>query len=327
MANFLTAMKELAHAHKHTIVLPEGADPRVVDAAGVLAEENLADVIVIGDPNVIEEKGFTVVNNLISDKRDLYAEKLVELRGDKGLTLEGAYDLLNEPLYYGVMMVKMGDADGMVAGASHSTPDVIRPALQVLKTAPNSKLVSSFFVMDVPDCEYGKDGTFIYADCGLVEDPSAEQLAYIALESANSWRALIDDDPRVAMLSYSTMGSAKSHLTQKVIEATALAKELEPDLMLDGELQVDAAIVPSIGSMKCKDSPLKGTANVLIFPDLNSGNIAYKLTQRLAKADAFGPILQGLAAPVNDLSRGCSVDDIVGVTLITIAQAYYSETH
>jgi len=222
------------------------------------------------------------------------------------------------------MMVKKGEADGMVAGAINSTANTLRPALQILKTAPNTKLVSSFFIMVVPDCEFGSNGTFLFSDCGLVENPSADDLSEIAIASAKSFENLVGVEPKVAMLSYSSYGSAKSDLTEKVVEATRLAKEKAPGLMLDGELQADAALVPSVGASKAKGSPVAGQANVLIFPDLNSGNISYKLVQRLAKAEAYGPILQGIAKPVNDLSRGCSAEDIVGVITITAVQAQRS---
>jgi len=228
---------------------------------------------------------------------------------------------MKNPLYWGVMMVKKGEADGMVAGAINSTANTLRPALQILKTAPGTKLVSAFFIMVVPDCEYGQDGVFLYADSGLVENPNADELSEIAISSAKTFKKLVEAEPRVAMLSYSSYGSAKSELTEKVIEATRLAKEKAPDILLDGELQVDAAIIPEVAKSKAPGSPLQGMANTLIFPDLNSGNIAYKLTQRLAKAEAYGPVTQGIAKPVNDLSRGCSAEDIVGVVAITCVQA------
>ena len=229
--------------------------------------------------------------------------------------------LLNQYLYYGVMMVKMGDADGMVSGACHSTADTLRPCLQILKTKPGTKLVSAFFVMDVPNCEYGEDGVFVFGDCGLNQNPTAEELAAIAESSAESFKLLVGKEPKVAMLSHSSMGSAKHADVDKVVEATRIAKEANPDLALDGELQLDAAIVPSVGSSKAPDSKVAGQANVLIFPDLDAGNIGYKLVQRLAKAEAYGPMTQGIAAPVNDLSRGCSAEDIVGVVAITAVQA------
>ena len=229
--------------------------------------------------------------------------------------------LLSDNLFFGVMMVKSGDADGMVAGACHSTADTLRPCLQILKTKPGTKLVSAFFLMVVPDCEYGANGTFIFADSGLEQNPDPEKLAAIAYSSAESFELLVQQPAKVAMLSHSTMGSAKHADVDKVVEATRIAKELRPDLMLDGEMQLDAAIVPSVGSSKAPNSPVAGKANVLVFPDLDAGNIGYKLAQRLAKAEAYGPVTQGIAAPVNDLSRGCSADDIVGVAAITAVQA------
>ena len=274
-----------------------------------------------GDLDISKAK---IVDPETSPDFNRYAEALYEIRKDKGMTPEKAREILKDELYWGVMMVKMGDADGMVAGAIHSTAETLRPALQILKTAPGTKLVSAFFVMVVPDCEYGSNGTFIYADSGLVENPDAEQLSEIAVSSAKTFRNLIQDEPVVAMLSYSTYGSADSELVRKVREATKLAKEKAPDLLIDGELQADAALVPSVGQFKAKGSPVAGKANVLIFPDLNCGNIAYKLTQRLAKAEAYGPITQGIAKPVNDLSRGCSAEDIVGVVAITAVQAQMS---
>jgi phosphate acetyltransferase len=247
---------------------------------------------------------------------------LVELRKNKGMTSEKARELLTEqPLYFGVTMVKAGDADGMVAGAVNSTADVLRSALQIIKTAPGTKLVSAFFLMVVPNCEYGANGTFIFADSGLVQNPSAEELAEIAASSAMSFELLVEKEPVVGMLSHSTKGSAAHPDVDKVVEATRIAKEAYPDIKLDGELQLDAAIVPSVGASKAPESSVAGYANVLVFPDLDAGNIGYKIVQRLAKAEAYGPITQGLARPVNDLSRGCTADDIVGVVAITAVQA------
>jgi phosphate acetyltransferase len=243
------------------------------------------------------------------------------MRKAKGMTLEKARETMLDPLFFGVMMVKQNLADGMVAGAINSTSNTLRPALQILKTAPGTKLVSAFFMMIVPECDFGANGTFLFADSGLMEDPNADQLSEIAISSAKSFRQLTGIEPNVAMLSYSSYGSAKSHLTEKVIEATRLAKEKAPELNLDGELQLDAAIVPEVGQSKAPDSSVAGKANVLVFPDLNAGNIGYKLVQRLAKAEAYGPVTQGIARPVNDLSRGCSADDIVGVAAITAVQA------
>ena len=237
------------------------------------------------------------------------------------MTQEQAREImLNQRTYYGVMMVKMGDADGMVSGACHSTADTLRPSLQILKTKPGTKLVSAFFLMEVPNCEYGENGTFVFGDCGLNQNPTSEELAAIAVSSAESFKMLVGKEPKVAMLSHSSMGSAKHADVDKVVEAVKIAKETAPELMLDGELQLDAAIVPSVGASKAPNSQVAGQANVLIFPDLDAGNIGYKLVQRLAKAEAYGPMTQGIAAPVNDLSRGCSASDIVGVTAITAVQ-------
>jgi len=237
------------------------------------------------------------------------------------MTEEQAEKLVLEPVYFGMMMVKLNEADGLVSGAAHSTSDTLRPALQILKTAPGTKLVSAFFVMVVPDCKYGENGTFIFADSGLNEEPDSEKLSEIAISSSKSFEQLVGTQPKVAMLSYSTYGSAHSASTEKVIEATKLVKEKEPNLLVDGELQLDAAIIPEVAEFKAKGSPLKGQANVLVFPDLGAGNIGYKLVQRLAKAEAYGPLCQGIAKPVNDLSRGCSSEDVAGVVAITAVQA------
>ncbi len=328
MSKFLDRISERAKADKKTIVLPESTDIRTIKATAMILERGIANVVLVGDRSKIKElagdldvSGAAVVNPETSDKFEDYANAFYELRKNKGMTPEKARETMKNPLYWGVMMVKMGEADGMVAGAINSTANTLRPSLQILKTAPGTKLVSAFFIMAVPDCEYGQNGVFLYADSGLVENPNADELSEIALSSAKSFKKLVEAEPRVAMLSYSSYGSAKSELTEKVIEATRLAKEKAPDLILDGELQVDAAIVPQVAESKAPGSPLKGMANTLVFPDLNSGNIAYKLTQRLAKAEAYGPITQGIARPVNDLSRGCSAEDIVGVVAITCVQA------
>lgn len=263
----------------------------------------------------------TIVNPEDSDRFEEFVETFYEMRKAKGVTPEKARETMKDPLFFGVMMVKKGLADGMVAGAINSTANTLRPALQILKTAPGTKLVSAFFMMIVPDCEFGANGTFLFADSGLVENPSAEELSEIAISSAGSFEALTGEKACVAMLSYSTYGSAKNPLVDKVVEATRLAKVKAPHILLDGELQLDAAIVPKVGKSKAPASPVAGKANVLIFPDLNSGNIGYKIVERLAKAEAYGPITQGIAAPVNDLSRGCSATDIVGVVAITSVQA------
>lgn len=325
---FIDVIKEKARADKKTIVLPESEDRRVLEATETILKEGLANVVLIGSEEQIKKdaadldiSGATIVDPATSDKTQAYVDKLVELRQKKGMTQEQARDImLNQRTYYGVMMVKMGDADGMVSGACHSTADTLRPSLQILKTKPGTKLVSAFFLMEVPNCEFGENGTFVFADCGLNQNPTPEELAAIAVSSAESFKMLVGKEPKVAMLSHSTKGSAKHADVDKVVEAVKIAKETAPDLMLDGELQLDAAIVPSVGSSKAPGSQVAGQANVLIFPDLDAGNIGYKLVQRLAKAEAFGPMTQGIAAPVNDLSRGCSASDIVGVTAITAVQ-------
>lgn len=327
---FIEQIFEKAKSDLKTIVLPESSDPRTIKAASEVAKRKIARVILIGNHNEINElakkenadiSGVEIEDNLLSDKMDDYANTLYEMRKEKGLTLEKAYELMKDSLYWGVMMVKKSHADGMVAGAIHATSDTLRPALQILKTSPESKIVTAFFVMEVPDCVYGHNGIFVYADSGLVENPDAEQLSEIAISSAKSFKTLVGAEPKVAMLSYSTYGSAKSELTEKVIKATELAKSKAPGLLIDGEMQADAALVSQIGKSKAPGSNVAGEANVLIFPDLNCGNIAYKLTQRLAKANAYGPITQGIAKPVNDLSRGCSAEDIIGVVAITAVQA------
>ncbi|MBQ8828373.1 MAG: phosphate acetyltransferase [Clostridia bacterium] len=325
---FLERICERAKADIKTIVLPESEDMRTIKAAAMVQEKGIAEIILVGDPAKINEMAAgldiskcKIINPETYEKFDEYVNAFYELRKAKGVTVEKARETMKDYVYFATMMVKLGEADGMVSGAAHSTADTVRPSLQILKTKPGTKMASAFFVMVVPDCEYGADGTFVYADSGVVENPNAETLADIAVESANSFAQLVEKEPVVAMLSYSTYGSAHSELTEKVIEATKLAKEKAPELLLDGELQADAALVPAIGQSKAPGSPVAGHANTLIFPDLNCGNIAYKLTQRLAKAEAYGPILQGIAKPVNDLSRGCSAEDIVGVVAITAVQA------
>ena len=324
----IDVLKEKAKADKKTIVLPESEDRRTYEAAAKILKEGIADIILVGSEDVVKKNGegldltgVKVVDPATSERTAAYIDKLVELRSKKGMTPEQAKEiLLNQYLYYGVMMVKMGDADGMVSGACHSTADTLRPCLQILKTKPGTKLVSAFFLMEVPDCEFGENGTFVFADCGLNQNPNPEELAAIAASSAESFKSLVGAEPKVAFLSHSSKGSAKHADIDKVTAAVKIAKEENPDLMLDGELQLDAAIVPSVGESKAPGSPVAGHANVLIFPDLDAGNIGYKLVQRLAKAEAYGPVTQGIAAPVNDLSRGCSADDIVGVVAITAVQ-------
>ncbi len=327
--SFIENIKARAKSDKKTIVLPETSDIRTLKAAHQVLAEGIADVILIGDETAITNKaegldlsGATIINPETFEQMDAYIAELVKLREKKGMTTEKASQLLHrDPLFLGVMMVKQGMADGMVAGAIHATADVLRPSLQILKTAPGTKLVSAFFVMVVPDCEYGSNGTFIFSDAGLNQNPSAEELAAIAQSSAKSFAQLVGEEPVVGMLSHSTYGSAKHADVDKVVEATRIAKEEAPQLKVDGELQLDAAIVPSVGSAKAPNSDVAGKANVLVFPDLDAGNIGYKLVQRLAKAEAYGPITQGIAKPVNDLSRGCSAEDIVGVVAITAVQA------
>ena len=327
---FIEQIKKRAKKEIKTIVLPEATDERVLKATQIVKNEGYAKVVLIGNKEQIEQiakeknidiEGTEIVDPEKSEKTKEYAKELFELRKAKGMTEEQAQQLVLDPVYFGMMMVKLNKADGLVSGAVHSTSDTLRPALQILKTAPGTKLVSAFFVMVVPNCEYGSNGTFIFADSGLNEEPDSEKLSEIAISSSKSFKQLIEEEPKVAMLSYSTYGSAHSASTEKVIEATKLVKEKEPKLLVDGELQLDAAIIPEVAEFKAKGSPLKGKANVLVFPDLGAGNIGYKLVQRLAKAEAYGPLCQGIAKPVNDLSRGCSSEDIAGVIAITAVQA------
>ena len=327
---FIDVLKDRARANVKTIVLPETEDMRTLDATEKILKEGIAKVVLVGNEETVKKSaaeggfdisGAEIVDPATSDKTQSYIDKLVELRQKKGMTPEQAKDiLLNQYLYYGVMMVKMGDADGMVSGACHSTADTLRPCLQILKTKPGTKLVSAFFLMVVPNCEYGANGAFVFGDSGLVQNPNPEELAAIAASSAESFQLLVQEEPVVAMLSHSTKGSAKHADVDKVVEATRIAKEQNPELKLDGEFQLDAAIVPSVGASKAPGSEVAGKANTLIFPDLDAGNIGYKLVQRLAKAEAYGPVTQGIAKPVNDLSRGCSAEDIVGVVAITAVQ-------
>ena len=328
---FIEKMKQKSKQDIKTIVLPEAEDLRVLKASEKIIKEGFANIILVGDPEKIDEKakenninleGAKIINPLTSEKLSKYSNDLYELRKNKGMTLDGAKDILKKNTrYFATMMVKEGDADGFVSGAANPTSDTLRPALQILKTAPGTKLVSAFFVMVSPDKELGENGTFIFGDCGLNEYPDSDALSEIAISSSKSFTELVDAKPKVAMLSYSTLGSAHSPLTEKVVEATKLLKEKAPELDCDGELQLDAAIIPDVAKLKAPDSKVAGHANVLIFPDLDAGNIGYKLTQRFGHAEAYGPLLQGIAKPVNDLSRGCSVEDIVGVVAITCVQA------
>ena len=327
--NFIETIKERARSDKKTIILPESMDRRVIEAAVEIEKEKIANIVLIGKKSDILETAngldisdINIIDPFTSEVTNELIEKLYELRKEKGMTLEEAEKLLKEDyMYYACMLVKTGRADGVVSGACHSTSNTLRPALQIIKTKPGVKLVSSFFLMVVPNCEFGENGTFVFADCGLEQNPDAEKLAAIAASSAESFKLLVEKEPKVAMLSHSSMGSAKHNDVDKVIEATRIAKELYPQYLIDGELQLDAAIVPEIGKSKAPNSEVAGSANVLVFPDLDAGNIGYKLVQRLAKAEAYGPVCQGIAYPVNDLSRGCSATDIVGVVAITAVQA------
>lgn len=327
--SFIDRIKERAKMDKKTIVLPETMDRRVLEAADIALKEDIANIILIGRKEEIEKnaaglniKKAIIIDPFTSALTEEFVTKLYELRREKGMTLEEARKLLLEDyMYYACLLVKEKKADGVVSGACHSTANTLRPSLQIIKTKPGVKLVSAFFLMVVPNCNYGSNGTFIFADCGLEQNPDPEKLAAIAASSAESFKLLVEEEPIVAMLSHSTMGSAKHSDVDKVVEATKIAKKLYPEYSIDGELQLDAAIDEKIGKSKAPGSKVAGKANVLVFPDLDAGNIGYKLVQRLAKADAYGPICQGISSPVNDLSRGCSTLDIVGVIAITAVQA------
>ena len=324
---FIDTIKERAKKDKKTIILPESMDRRTWVAAEQILKEDLANLIIIGSPEEVAENskgldvsGATIIDPATYEKTQEYIDLFVELRKNKGMTEEEARKIaLSDYTYYGCLMIKAGDADGMVSGACHSTANTLRPCLQIIKTKPGVKLVSAFFLMVVPNCEYGENGTFIFADSGLEQNPDPERLAAIAASSAESFELLVQKPAKVAMLS--TKGSAKHADVTKVVEATEIVKKEHPELQVDGELQLDAAIVPSVGASKAPGSTVAGQANVLVFPDLDAGNIGYKLVQRLAKAEAYGPVTQGIAKPVNDLSRGCSAEDIVGVVAITAVQA------
>lgn len=328
--DIIEIIKNRARADVKTIVLPEAEDVRVLEAAVKAQAEGIANVVLLGDKEKVEK--ITNDNNIDissvnfidvpnSNKLDEYANKLYEARKHKGMTLEEAKQLVVDPVYYGMMMIKCDEADGLVSGAAHSTADTLRPALQIIKTHPNEKLVSAFFLMNVPNCEFGEEGVFVFADCALNEEPDSETLAEIAATSARTFEKLVGKESRVGMLSYSTHGSKKCELTEKVRLATEILKERYPHIKSEGEMQLDAAIDPEVAKTKVKNSDVAGTCNTLIFPDINSGNIGYKIVQKLAKAEAYGPVCQGIAKPVNDLSRGCSAEDIVGVIAITAVQA------
>ncbi len=326
MSTFIDRFIERAKTDKKTIVLPEGNDERILEAAQEVLKQGIANIIVLGNEAEIAQKGYDLTSAEIidpetSDKQEEFAQLLFELRKHKGMTEEEAAETVKDPIYFAVMMVKSGLCDGLVGGACHATVKILSPSLKVLKTAPGAPMVSSLFLMNVPNCDLGEDGVFAFADCALEVQPTAEKLAHIANLTNDSFKRLIGKEPRIALLSHSSYGSANNDDAKKVSDAVAYIKENYPDLNADGELQLDAAIVPEIGASKAPGSPVAGKANVLIFPDLDAANIGYKLVQRLAKAEAYGPILQGLAAPVNDLSRGCTAEDVVGVIAITCVQA------
>lgn len=329
MSAFLDRIKERAKMDKKTIVLPESMDRRTLEAADKILKEDIANIVIIGTPEEINANcdgldisKATIINPFTYEKTEEYINLFVELRKSKGLTYEEAKKTaLGDYMYYACLMVKAGDADGVVSGACHSTANTLRPSLQIIKTKPGVKLVSAFFVMVVPNCEYGENGTFIFADSGLEQNPDPEKLAAIAACSAESFELLVEKEAKVAMISHSTKGSAKHADVDKVVQATEICKANYPNVKVDGELQVDAAIDKEIGQSKAPGSEVAGQANVLVFPDLDAGNSGYKLVQRLAKAEAYGPVTQGIAMPINDLSRGCSADDIVGVVAITCVQA------
>lgn len=320
-----------AQDNPQRIVLPEGTDERTLKAADILAAQGIAKVILLGNKAEIESLASkfdlknidktTIIDPQDHPMLDTYADLLVELRKKKGMTKEKALELTKDPLFLSCLMIKNGDADGEVAGAQNATGDVLRPAFQIVKTAPGISVVSGAFLMFLKDVEYGENGLMVFADCAVHPNPTAKELAEIAVATGKTTRSIAGIEPKIAMLSFSTKGSAKHEMVDKVVEATAIAKEMAPDMQIEGELQADAAIVPAIGASKAPGSSIAGHANVLVFPTLETGNICYKLVQRLGHAEAVGPILQGMAAPINDLSRGCSVDDIVKLVAITVNQA------
>lgn len=329
--NLIEQMIERAKANQRRIVLPEGEEIRTLQAADALVKDGIADIILIGNPDNIantatENKldnvcNATIIDPISHDKKEAYAELLVELRKAKGMTMEKAMPLVEDPLFLACLMIKAGDADGEVAGAQNATGNVLRPAFQIVKTLPGISVVSGAFIMFMDKKEFGEDGVMVFADCAVHPNPTANELAQIAVATGKTTKNIAGFEPRIAMLSFSSKGSAKHEMVDKVVEATRLAKEMAPELQIDGELQADAAIVEAIGQSKAPGSAIAGKANVLVFPTLEVGNIAYKLVQRLAGAEAVGPILQGMAAPINDLSRGCSVDDIYKLVAITANQA------
>ncbi len=330
--DFMQHINEKARQTKKKIVLPESGDSRILEAASRVTREGVASIILIGKEDqvrsafpAIDLDGIAFMDP--SDYGDMegMADQLYQLRKHKGMSREEALSQLADPTTFGIMLLKDGLAQGLVSGAVNTTADTLRPALQILKTKPGTKLVSAYLLMLVPDCQMGSEGMFLMSDCALNVNPTAQELAEIALSSAASWQQLTGIEPRVAMLSYSTLGSGIGELPEKVAEATRIARQSAPHLLIDGELQADAALVPRVAAMKAGQSPVAGQANCLIFPDLNAGNIGYKLVERLARAKAYGPMLQGIAMPVNDLSRGCTVNDIAGVIALTAVQAQSSD--
>ncbi len=329
--NLIEKIRQQARMDCQRIILPEGNEERTVMAADAIIREKLCYLYLIADPEELDKKVHqyglkniekaTVINPKDHPKKQEYTELLYEIRKSKGMTMEKASELVEDPLYLGTLMIKAGDADGEVAGAANSTGDVLRPAFQIVKTLPGISIVSGAFIMMLQDHSFGEDGVIVFADGAVHPDPDEKQLAEIAVATAGTTRSILGFEPRIAMMSFSTKGSANHPMVDKVVNATKLAKEMDPTLIIDGELQADAALIEAIASSKAPDSPIQGNANVLIFPDLNVGNVAYKLVQRLAKAEAIGPVLQGMAAPINDLSRGCSVSDIVNLVAITANQA------
>ncbi len=325
--NIMDSIKKQAKENVKTIILPESMDERVLDAAEIITKEGLAKIILIGNKEEIISKksslkDLEIIDPKDSDLTERFVKEFYELRKHKGLTEDEARELLlTDYMHFACMLVKNDMADGVVSGACHSTSNTLRPALQIVKTSPDSVLVSSFFLMIVPNCEFGDNGTFVFADCALEQNPTPERLAAIGYDSAKNFESLVGKKAKVAFLSHSSYGSAKHDDVTKVVEAVKIAKEKYPEYLMDGELQLDSAIVPSVAKSKCPDSPLKGEANVLVFPDLDSANIAYKIVQRLGKAEAYGPVCQGMNKPINDLSRGCSVEDIVGTVAITSVQS------